>query len=45
MLKSYDNIKITANNADKVVAFLMKLEELKKYDFKEYMHRNWKNNI
>ena len=45
MLKSYDNIKVTANNADKVVAFQMKLEELKKYDFKEYMHRNWNNNI
>ena len=45
MLKSYDNIKVTANNADKVVTFLMRLEELKKYDFKEYMHRNWKNNI
>ena len=45
MLKSHDNIKVTANNADKVVAFLMKLEELKKYDFKEYMHRNWDKNI
>ena len=20
-------------------------EELKKYDFKEYMHRNWKSNV
>ena len=45
MLKSHDNIKVTANNADKVAAFLMKLEELEKYDFKEYMHRNWNNNI
>ena len=39
--KSYDKLKLTKENANIVAPILKKRKEEKKYDFKEYMHRNW----
>lgn len=40
---SFDNVKITPQNAAILAPILARREEDKKYDLKEYMHRNWQN--
>lgn len=39
---SFDHVRITPQNATVLAPFLARREEDKRYDFVEYMHRNWK---
>lgn len=39
--ESMDNIKITKENAGIMAPILVKRLEAKKYNFKDYMHKNW----
>lgn len=41
VLESVDNINVTASNAKILGPVLVKRMEQKKYDFKDYMHKNW----
>ena len=43
--KTIDNIIITPKNASILAPILVKRMEDKKYDFKDYMHKNWNNNV
>ncbi len=38
---SFDNVNVTAKNAAILAPILTRREEDKKYDLKEYMHKNW----
>ena len=39
--ESMDNIKITPENAGIMGPILVRRQEDKKYDFKDYMHKTW----
>lgn len=41
--ESMDNIIVTSENARIVVPYLIHRNEEMKYDFKQYMHKNWRN--
>lgn len=41
VLESMDNIEITEKNAKIMAPVLVRRQTDKKYDFKEYMHKNW----
>ena len=41
VMESMDQINIDKDNASIMGPILVKRQEQKKYDFKEYMHRNW----
>ena len=41
VMESIDNIVINKDNASIIGPILVKRQEQKKYDFKDYMHRNW----
>lgn len=41
VLESMDNIEITEQNAKIMAPVLVRRQTDKKYDFKEYMHKNW----
>lgn len=41
VLESMDDIVITKNNAKIMAPILVRRQEDKKYDFKQYMHENW----
>ena len=43
--KTIDNIIITPKNASILAPILVKRMEDKKYDFKDYMHKNWNNSV
>ena len=39
--ESMDNIDVTSRNAEIMAPVLVRRRENKKYDFKDYMHKNW----
>lgn len=41
VMESMDNIEITSKNAHIMAPILVRRREDKKYDFKDYMHKNW----
>ena len=41
VMESIDNIVINKDNASIMGPILVKRQEQKKYDLKDYMHRNW----
>ena len=45
VLKAFENVKITKENAHLIAPILVELENEKKYDLKTYMHEYHKNKI
>lgn len=45
VMESMDQINIDKDNASIMGPILVKRQEQKKYDFKEYMHRNWNKSL
>ena len=43
--KTFDNVRITPDNAGILASVLVKRIEDKKYDFKDYMHKNWNRSV
>jgi hypothetical protein len=41
VMESMDNIQVTEKNASIMGPILVKRNEQKKYNFNDYMHRNW----
>jgi hypothetical protein len=44
-MESMDNVHVDEKNAAIMGPMLVKRQEQKKYDFKNYMHENWNKDI